>query len=57
MPEGMCQQWLIFNEDTRKMEVNLDGCVGCGRCLGACNFDAIAFNDNAANALLQLPHG
>ena len=22
---------LIFNEDTRKMEVNLDGCVGCGR--------------------------
>ena len=44
---------LIFNEDTRKMEVNLDGCVGCGRCLGACNFDAIAFNDNAANALLN----
>ena len=27
-------------------------CVGCGRCLGACNFDAIYFtNDNAQAAL------
>ena len=23
-------------------------CVGCGRCIGACNFDAIAFGQDAA---------
>ena len=34
------------------MRVNQENCVGCGRCLGACNFDAIAFNnDNAAQDL------
>ena len=26
------------------MTVDQDSCVGCGRCLGACNFDAIYFN-------------
>ena len=39
---------LIFNEETKKMEVNRKDCVGCGRCLGACNFDAISFRDNSA---------
>lgn len=34
------------------MTVDQDNCVGCGRCLGACNFDAIYFtNDNAQAAL------
>ena len=30
-----------------------ENCVGCGRCLGACNFDAIAFTNFAANELLN----
>ena len=34
------------------MTVDEANCVGCGRCLGACNFDAISFtNDNAQAAL------
>ncbi|MDO5416806.1 MAG: DUF362 domain-containing protein [Lachnospiraceae bacterium] len=44
---------LVFLEDQRKMSVNQDACVGCGRCLGACNFDAIQFNENNANAVLN----
>lgn len=44
---------LVFDEGTKKMKVNEGHCVGCGRCLGACNFDAIAFNDYAANAMLN----
>jgi uncharacterized Fe-S center protein len=35
------------------MMVNHENCVGCGRCLGACNFDAIVFDNDAANALLN----
>ena len=43
---------LVFDEQTRKMHVDDAHCVGCGRCLGACNFDAIYFtNDNAQAAL------
>ena len=30
------------------MTVNRDNCVGCGRCIGACNFDAIRFAQDAA---------
>ena len=30
------------------MSVDRTHCVGCGRCLGACNFDAIEFTDSAA---------
>ena len=36
------------NEETKKMEVVLENCVGCGRCIGACNFDAIQFAQDAA---------
>lgn len=39
---------LVFNSETRKMSVDLNSCVGCGRCLGACNFDAIRFTDDCA---------
>lgn len=43
---------LEFDETTRKMHVNADNCLGCGRCLGACNFDAIHFcEDNAVEML------
>ena len=39
---------LVFDEATRKMKVDENNCVGCGRCLGACNFDAISFKDHMA---------
>ncbi len=39
---------LVFDEKSRKMNVDLSNCVGCGRCIGACNFDAIDFAQNAA---------
>ena len=39
---------LVFNEETKKMTVDVDNCVGCGRCLGACNFSAINFEADAA---------
>lgn len=39
---------LIFDIETKKMKVNPDTCVGCGRCIGACNFDAIVFKDYTA---------
>ena len=39
---------LEFDPATKKMHVNMDNCVGCGRCLGACNFDAIDFVQNNA---------
>ena len=43
----------MFDGAARKMHVDNEHCVGCGRCLGACNFDAIQFNDNAANEMLN----
>ena len=35
------------------MSVDTKNCVGCGRCLGACNFDAIDFADFHAPKLLN----
>ena len=29
------------------MHVDKEHCVGCGRCVGACNFDAISFDDSS----------
>lgn len=43
---------LVYLEDKKKMSVDKDHCVGCGRCLGACNFDAIAFENADANEML-----
>ena len=42
---------LVFDESCRKMTIS-ENCVGCGRCLGACNFDAISFADSFANEML-----
>lgn len=43
---------LVFDEEKKKMTLNVDNCVGCARCLGACNFDAISFSqDNAPHEL------
>ena len=44
---------LIFDESKKKMTVNLKDCLGCGRCLGACNFDAIKFMENNAIPVLD----
>jgi uncharacterized Fe-S center protein len=44
---------LIFDETTKKMSVDKDHCLGCGRCIGACNFDAISFEDFHAPRLLN----
>ena len=43
---------LVYLEDKKKMSVSKENCVGCGRCLGACNFDAINFENVDANELL-----
>ena len=39
---------LKFDVDIKKMQVVTENCVGCGRCIGACNFDAIRFSEDAA---------
>ena len=44
---------LVYLDDKKKMSVNKDNCVGCGRCLGACNFDAIKFENVDANEKLS----
>lgn len=44
---------LLYDVVSKKMTVNQQNCVGCGRCLGACNFDAIGFDNDAANELLN----
>ena len=44
---------LVFNPETKKMSVSPDTCVGCGRCIGACNFDAISFENYTANENLN----
>ena len=44
---------LVFDEQTKKMRINPETCLGCGRCLGACNFDAIHFVSDNANAILN----
>ncbi len=44
---------LVFDAARRKMQVALENCVGCGRCLGACNFDAIDFAQNQAIPVLN----
>ena len=43
---------LEFDPVRKKMTVT-ENCVGCGNCLGACNFDAICFKNDTANELLS----
>lgn len=43
---------LVFDEAAGKMTIS-DKCVGCGRCLGACNFDAINFSYDQAISVLN----
>ena len=44
---------LVFDAQKRKMRIDPDKCLGCGRCLGGCNFDAIHFVSDNANAVLN----
>ncbi len=44
---------LVFDDAAKKMTVSHENCVGCGRCLGACNFDAIEFENDSASELLN----
>ena len=44
---------LVYDPATRKMHVDGSNCVGCGRCLGACNFDAIDFDQDQAISVLN----
>ena len=39
---------LVFDAAAKKMRIDPENCVGCGRCLGACNYDAISFAFDAA---------
>jgi len=43
---------LKFDPLTKKMTVT-SNCIGCGNCLGACNFDAIGFINDEANEMLS----
>ena len=39
---------LVYDETTHKMHIDHNKCLGCGRCIGACNFDAIHSGYDAA---------
>jgi len=39
---------LVFDEEKGKMTIDYTKCVGCSRCIGACNFDAIFSEYNSA---------
>ena len=39
---------LVYDETTHKMHIDHEKCLGCGRCIGACNFDAIHSGYDAA---------
>ena len=44
---------LLFDDVKKKMTINTKNCVGCGRCLGACNFNAIEFANWSASEELN----
>ena len=45
MCEKNCAHGAISFDENKKASIDHNRCVGCGRCLGACNFDAI-YNEN-----------
>jgi uncharacterized Fe-S center protein len=44
---------LVYDAETRKVHVDVASCVGCGRCIGACNYDVISFKNWSAAADLN----
>lgn len=53
MPEGMRQRRPDFRRGGAQDDRQSGQLRGCGRCLGACNFDAIQFNNDNANEILN----
>lgn len=49
MCEKNCAHGAISFDANQKASIDHNRCVGCGRCLGACNFDAIYNENYAAN--------
>ena len=43
---------ITYNEQNKAV-IDQDKCVGCGRCIGACNFDAIYSQCDSANEMLN----
>lgn len=53
MPAQLCNNGIYYDSEG-KANIDTEHCVGCGRCIGACNFDAIyALEDNAVTVLDQ----
>ena len=48
-----CAQGAISYGEDRKASIDWNKCVGCGRCIGGCNFDAIHNSNSSANADLN----
>lgn len=49
MCEKNCAHGAISFDENKKASIDHNRCAGCGRCLGACNFDAIYNGNYAAN--------
>ncbi len=43
-----CANSAITFDENHKAHINHDNCVGCGRCIGACNYDAISNTNGSA---------
>lgn len=43
---------ITFDQD-RKAQIDPSKCVGCGRCIGACNYDAVRPTENESNDILN----
>lgn len=44
-----CAHDAISYDENRKANIDINKCVGCGRCIGGCNFDAIGNINYSAN--------
>ena len=44
-----CAHGAIAFDEAHKAGIDHAKCVGCGRCIGACNFDAVYAANDAAN--------
>lgn len=44
---------ISYDEETGIAKIDHNKCVGCGRCIGICNFDAVVPENSAANDILN----
>lgn len=47
--QKQCAHGAISYDENRIASIDINKCVGCGRCIGGCNFDAIENIDYSAN--------